>query len=167
MTYSALAQRANGLFYYAFDDGRWKMKEHPQTWEALQKVVGEVNQHLPLFQAEPVWWPWRHVIKYKSPDRFSEAMESSVVLALLQVERGNQNFSPGHYILAVNTTVKNHALKIYLPMRTSNSVPVLGENRTLRPQENWIEDEFPPMAVHIYGPLPDLIGQQKLNSTKR
>ncbi|MCX6901987.1 MAG: hypothetical protein NTW03_00610, partial [Verrucomicrobia bacterium] len=55
MTYSSLAEGANGLFFYAFDGGGWKMREHPETWRALTNLVAEVQARLPLFEAERVW----------------------------------------------------------------------------------------------------------------
>src|ERR1051326_4768787 len=57
MTYCALARGATGIFYYCFDDGSWQAPQHPEMWEALQKVVREVNQRRPLFAATQDWWP--------------------------------------------------------------------------------------------------------------
>ena len=68
MTYEALARGANGLFYYAYDAGRWQIREHPETWEALRSVVQEVRSRLPLFQAEPRWWAQGpHVRRPRAP----------------------------------------------------------------------------------------------------
>ena len=44
MAYGALAQQASGLFFYAFDDGRWKLREHPEVWQAVQRIVREIRQ---------------------------------------------------------------------------------------------------------------------------
>ena len=114
MTYEALARGANGLFYYAFDDGRWKMREHPETWAALQSVVREVNDRLPLFQATPVWWPKRHAFADRAR-RFNAALESSITSCLLRVRKGNATIPAGDYVLAVNNTDWTQTYSFNLP----------------------------------------------------
>jgi hypothetical protein len=152
MTYSALGQRANGLFYYSFNDGRWSIRKHPACWEALQAVVQEVNRRRPLFQAEHRWWPYVHNFR-DWENRFNAALESSVAPALLLVKKGNQHVASGDYLLAVNTTDKTHVYSIMLPYPQAGTVAVLEENRSLQVRNYWLEDEFTPYAVHVYGPL--------------
>jgi hypothetical protein len=152
MTYSALGQRANGLFYYSFNDGRWSIRKHPACWEALQAVVQEVNRRRPLFQAEHRWWPYVHNFR-DWENRFNAALESSVAPALLRVKKGNQHVASGDYLLAVNTTDKTHVYSIMLPYPQAGTVAVLEENRSLQVRNYWLEDEFTPYAVHVYGPL--------------
>ncbi len=158
MTYEALARGANGLFYFAYDTGRWKLREHPDTWAALKEVVAEVNERLPLFQAELVWWPKEH--DFGDPaQRFNEALQSSVTSCLLRVRSGNHSITAGDYVLAVNNTDRNLAYRFTLPPNRNVKdgpvaiVPVVGESRAVAPQQNWLGDDFAPYAVHIYGPL--------------
>ncbi len=124
MTYEALARGANGLFYYAFDDGRWRMREHPETWAALQSVVREVNDRLPLFQAEPVWWPKRHAFGDRTR-RFNAALESSITSCLLRVRAGNATIPAGDYVLAVNNTEWTQTYSFNLPPQNET----MGEKR--------------------------------------
>jgi hypothetical protein len=152
MTYCALVQQATGLFYYAFDDGRWRIRENSDTWEALRQVVTEVNERLPLFQAEHVWWPIHHDFEDPS-SAFNAALESSVMPALVRVREGNADVLSGHYIVAVNTTDEMHRYRVLLPKPLAGEVQVLGENRSVEIQKNWINDEFQPYDVHIYGPI--------------
>jgi hypothetical protein len=158
MTYEALARGANGLFYFAYDAGRWKLRDHPETWAALKEVVAEVNDRLPLFQAEPRWWPKEH--EFGDPSRrFNAALQSSVTSCLLHVRTGDGTIQAGDYILAVNNTDQVLSYRFSLPPgRNANAgrqaeVPVFGESRTLAPQLNWLADQFAPYAIHIYGPL--------------
>lgn len=152
MTYSALVQRANGIFYYCFNDGRWKMEEHPETWQALKTVVAEVQQRRPLFQAEHVWWPYAH--GFSDPaKRFNSALESSIMPALLRVKRGDENVPAGDYILAVNNTPEEHKYELTVPEGVTVAVPVLGEDRLVPVVKGRIYDTFAPFAVHVYGPL--------------
>jgi hypothetical protein len=152
MTYLALALRANGLFYYAFDDGRWKMSDHPKTWEALRKVVAEVHRHRALFAAAHVWRPYRHQFA-DWPHRFNAALESSITPAFLRVTGNDQGVPAGDYLLAVNNTDRSVDYQIYLPELQDGTVPVLGETRRLQPSQKCLEDHFNPFEVHIYGPL--------------
>jgi len=179
MTYEALARGANGLFYYAYDAGRWKIREHPETWAALQSVVQEVRKRLPLFQAEPRWWAKDHRFG-NAAHRFNAALESSVTSTLLHVTRGNGLVPPGDYILAVNNTDRDQEYSFALPRgpvvsrpssvvrRPSSrgrwSIPVLEENRCLVPQNGRITDAFPPYAVHVYGPILKAETDQRQNA---
>lgn len=153
MAYCALAQRANGLFFYAFEGGDWKIQEHPEVWEDLKKVVSEVRHYLPLFEAEHIWWP-SHSHYGDSSKRFNSALDASISVSLLRVEKGNPFVIPGDYVLGVNTTDQSHVYSFTVPHLSLSAVSVLGEDRLIAILNTWIEDEFEPYAVHIYGPLP-------------
>jgi hypothetical protein len=152
MTYCALARGATGLFFYCFDDGAWKLSEHPDVWGAVRAVVNEVNHRLPLFEAEQLWWPYVH--EFPDPGTgFNAALESSICPALLRVKHGNQTIPAGEYLLAVNNTNRKLAYRITLPPVATNQVPVVGEDRAVDLIKGWLEDKFGPLDVHIYGPL--------------
>ena len=153
MTYCALARQANGIFYYCYDDGKWRMMERPETWTALKRVTTEVRQRMPLFGARRVWWPYVHEYD-DTMAGFSETLESSIIPTLLQVDKGNVAVPRGLYLLAVNSTDRTLHYRITLPDKTtSERVPVVGEARTIALQDNWAEDNFGPFDVHIYGPI--------------
>ncbi|MHB8524335.1 MAG: hypothetical protein ACYDH9_26745 [Limisphaerales bacterium] len=153
MTYCALAQGANGLFYFTYDDDRWRMREHPETWNALKSIVAEVNARRPLFQAGRMWWSWS--IDYPNPaDRFNEALEGAISLTMLRVPPNRSGVGPGYYVLGVNTTGKKVRFRFRTPVSLGGAVPVLGEDRSLPAPDGWLADEFPAYAVHVYGPLP-------------
>jgi hypothetical protein len=174
MVYEALARGANGIFFYEFDGG-WKIREHPEVWGALKTVVREINERLPLFQGQRVWWAKAH--EFAEPEqRFNAALESSVTSTLMEVKRGNSNVPAGRYIVAVNNTPEEIVYSFSLPkaakvppakppragtttmpaIQNSSRVEfgVLGEGRTAKSVLNWIADGFAPYAVHVYGPLP-------------
>lgn len=114
MTYDALARGANGLFYYAYTDSRWRIREHPETWAALQRVIAEASARLPLFQAKPLWWPKEHVFGDPA-HRFNAALESSISSCRLRVSQGNAMIPEGDYILAVNNTERHHTYSFTVP----------------------------------------------------
>ncbi|MFO1496817.1 MAG: hypothetical protein U1G07_00215 [Verrucomicrobiota bacterium] len=152
MTYAALARRASGLFYYCYDDESWKMRDHADTWNALKRVIAEVNQLLPLFEAAHVWYPFVHEIE-PAQHRFNEALETSIIPALLQIAEGNAFLAPGKYLLAVNTTDRQLNYRVALEELKVKSLPVLGETDEIILRGHWLEDRFEPYAVRVYGPL--------------
>ncbi len=169
MTYEALARGANGLFFFAYEAGGWKIRDHPETWSALQRVVAEVNARRPLFQAQHRWWARSHV--FGDPKlRFNAALQSSVTSCRLRVRAGNDAVPPGDYILAVNNTAERQTYSFTVPAdvpepkggqrktddraaRRTGEVPVIGEERAVALRAGWITDEYAPYAVHVYGPL--------------
>ena len=152
MIYSALAQQANGLFFYCYNDGKWRMQEHPETWNALRGLVAEVNLMLPLFQAEHVWWGF--VQRYGDYEtRFNEALEAGIQNVRLRVKKGDAFVPPGEYILAINTTGKAQNCAILTPDYAEESARVFAEGRSALYRQNWIADRFEPYQVHIYGPF--------------
>lgn len=153
MTYLALTQRAAGIFYYCFADSRWDIREHPETWSALQLVVQELNERLPLFQGEHRWWPMRHDFEGEGGG-FNAALESSISTSLVRVEKGNETVPSGDYIVSVNNTDQQQVYSMRLPGKASGVLPVFEEDRSLIVEKHWMRDKFAPYEVHIYGPLP-------------
>ncbi len=153
MTYCALARRATGLFYYCYQSGSWSIRERPEVWAALTRVVAEVNDRLPLFQAEHLWWPYVHEFPGTSSG-FNQALESSITPCLLRVKLGNPSVASGTLLLlAVNNTDRPLKYRITLPPLSNEHVLALDENRSLPVVDSWLEDDFAPHAVHVYGPL--------------
>jgi hypothetical protein len=153
MTYCALVRQANGVFFYCYNDGKWKLPLQGEVWQALRDVVAEVNANLPLFTAEHVWWPYDHDFRDRK-EAFNAALESSITPARLRVVRGNRAIAPGDYVLAVNTTDRTHQYRFRLGKNSVGYVDVLAERRSRPIKQDWVEDEFAPFAVHVYGPLP-------------
>lgn len=152
MVYLALAQKVNGLFFFTYNSETWKIRQHPETWNNLCAVIGEVTQRLPLFQAEQVWWPYQHDFENPS-QRFNAALESSISPALLHVKNGNENIPRGTYLLLVNNTENPHSYRITVPAPQFGSVAVLDENRSVSVKNYWLQDTLSAYAVHVYGPL--------------
>lgn len=154
MVYIALTQGVDGILFYSYDDGpgKWQMQEHPETWDSVCKIVAEINQRLPLFTAEHVWWPKRHWFDYTGR-RYDAALEASVQSVLLNVRDGNDKISAGHYVVAVNTTDQEQIYSFVPPFERVVKFQVHAENRTLVPKDNWLSDTFKPFEIHVYGPM--------------
>lgn len=151
MTYCALGEGANGLFYYTYADSRWRLRDHPETYDAVRRVVAEVNRRSPLFAGEPRWWP-RHQRFGDRSRRFNAALLASVTASLIHVKAGNPTVPPGQYVMAVNTTPDTQRYSFQWPDEADGEVPVMEEARTTRVHAGWVTDEFAPYAVHVYGP---------------
>ena len=155
MAYESVARGANGIFFYEFD-GQWKMRDHPELWQSLKQVVGEIRSREPLFQGRRLWWAKEH--EFADPtSAFNAALESSITATLLRVTVGNAGVPSGDYILAVNNTPREVQYSFALPPRRPTSagerLPVLGENRSLLPENNRVGDTFAEYAIHVYGPI--------------
>jgi hypothetical protein len=115
--------------------------------------VTEIRQREPLFSAKHRWWPYRHDFGSWS-NRFNSALESSITQSWLRVDQGNDWIPAGDYLLLVNNTEHHQRYRITVPVPSSGSIPVFGENRSVRLVNNWLFDDFGAYAVHVYGPLP-------------
>lgn len=153
MTYGALAQRADGLFYFTYRAEGWKMTEHPELWTALTNVASEVQRRRGLFEAEHLWWPWRRALVFSGEERFNEVQESRISLAWLRVSRASSDTPAGDYVLAVNNTAKEANFRLFLPSPTAET-RVLGETGARRVEEGWIAERLAGYGVRVYGPLP-------------
>jgi hypothetical protein len=152
MSYCALLQGATGIFYYTLQDSVWNMQNHPETWQALTNTVAEIRSRLPLFQARHLWWPIE--IEYSDPALSrNEVLQSAVGTALVRVINGNDEVPAGDYFVAVNTTGKTLGFSIRAPKQLPEFFGALGEARAIQNRDGWIQDEFGPYTVHIYGPL--------------
>ena len=152
MTFDALARGANGLFYYSYQAGAWKLRVQTEVWDDLVAVVAEVNQLKPLFRAEPVWWSGlvSNMVREK---RFNAALEASVALTALRVRKGNGTVPSGLYLLGVNTTDTDQTIEFSAPVKSKSKSLVLNENRELVAEKGLFLDRFDPFGVHIYGPF--------------
>lgn len=152
MVYQALAQGADGLFFYAFESGSWKLREHPATWQALQEVIGEVNDRRGLFKGERLWVP-RAFNLGSGPERRNATLDASIAPVLLRVTVPSRTVPVGDYLLCVNTTPMPQFMGFGIPAKGLEQLPVLGEGRYVPVESDWAADDFAPYAVHIYGPF--------------
>ncbi|KAB2660386.1 MAG: hypothetical protein DVB31_14200 [Verrucomicrobia bacterium] len=153
MAWGARVLGADGLFFYCYDDGRWRMPEHPGTWQDLVRVVREIRDLEPLFLARqprvPVGLEW-----FEPGRRLNEALESSVLATLLEVDRGNGTVKPGRYVVLVNTTAEDHLVRLGRADWRGVEVPWLGTGKSVHLGDGQWLDPLPPYGVMILGPLP-------------
>lgn len=152
MVYGSWILGVEGLFFYAYDDGRWKMSEHPEVWTGLSDVVREVRARTSLFEGRFV--PSR--LRVRCHDRrreFNEALEGSLLYGVFEVPTGGGGIGAGHYLAVVNTTPEELWIRLEGQGVPRGSIPVLGENRTVLVEPGRPIDRLPPHGVTVYGPF--------------
>ena len=117
MTYMALAQGMNGLFYYTFRAGEWNILEHPELWEGLKQVVDSVNDNSYLLNAQRKWWLPQYQID-PHEQRRSATLEPSILMTMLEDSDGVT------HLLLINTTPNKLTLTVKLPASPNNWAPV-------------------------------------------
>lgn len=153
MTYLTLAEGARGLFFYCFDQPRWRIREHPAIWDAVRGIVSEVRDRENLFEGEVRWSDFE--VSYPVPGTGrNEALEPAIETARIHVRRAGTSIPAGDLVLAVNTTPQPLRWRLRWPGGPESPLPVIDEARSLVAQDGWFEDAFDGFAVHLYGPVP-------------
>lgn len=152
MVYGSWILGVEGLFFYAYDDGRWKMSEHPEVWDGLSDIVREVRARAPLFEAHLVPSPLR-VRCHERRREFNEALEPALVYGLFDVEEGGTGMAGGRYLAVVNTTQEELWVRLEGEGVPQGRIPVLGEGREVVVGPGTWMDRLSPYGVTIYGPI--------------
>ena len=152
MSFDALARGANGLFFYTYESGHWKLRTQPELWDDLKTVVAEVRSLTPLFSAQPIWWHRRLTVD-DYPKRLNAALQPAISSQMLRVTSASPLMPVGDYLLAVNTTTNAHTLRFHTPKPGLQQLPVLRANRTLIATKGDFTDSIDPLNVRIYGPF--------------
>ncbi len=131
MTYLGLVHGAKGLIYYCYYDLR-VLPQYQEMWGWMKSIANEVKTLAPaLLSTEPPG-PW----SITSPN-------SPIHASLLLHEKTL-------YLLAVNPTGEACRAEFDIRHRSAKDVQVLFENRRLSCANGHFEDDFPPLAVHVY-----------------
>jgi hypothetical protein len=143
LSYLAVVHGAQGLFYYTFEGGSYRIKDHPRHWREVQQVVSELRSIYPLLLA-----PFDSTYKLKTD-------HPQIHWAVKRVGKGETDglIEEGYYLIAVNTANKNLTVTLTLPLPVQEEIRVLFEKKTVSVKRGRLIDTFEPYAVHIYGPL--------------
>jgi hypothetical protein len=152
MTYMALAQGAEGIFYYAFKTDPWFLPEN-DLWIALKRLVCEIRENEPIFTANHVWF--RHVADYLDgrENAFNEVGDLKVLFRMLRVRAPNARIPAGDYLLFVNTADEEIPFRFQLPDYAPQPLEDRLTDRIIQPKDHWFQATAAPYAVHVFGPL--------------
>ncbi len=131
MTYQALVNNVRGIIYYTYNDGYWRLEEHPAVLQALRDLAPEVRRLAPVL-LDGVYTP----LPTSKPD-----------LLAAQWRYGDEV-----YVMVVNATDRASAVTVNL------AVPVSGPAKPVfdrRPEgmtfnAGRLQGSLDPMAVHVY-----------------
>ncbi|HIG28414.1 MAG TPA: hypothetical protein EYQ50_11690 [Verrucomicrobiales bacterium] len=153
MTFCSLAYGVSGLFYYTFNSSKWNLREHPEVWNGLKKLVREINDYLPLFTGER---DWSYIpTHYKNYDtRLNKALEPSILTASIQVVHESRNVPEGRYLLCINTTPVIQEFSLILPEQKGRLIPMLMSDTVHYLRDSRIQSFLKPYDIQIFGPMP-------------
>lgn len=156
MAYDAISQGASGILFYTYKSSKWSLVEHPALWASVQILVEDLHKYEDLFLSPRIWAPLKQ--RFKPYDkRFNERGFSAISSAFFKINKSNDYWKPGIYMLAVNST--REKLDYSFTLKGWDQLPEfetqsLTNGDSLSSNEGWLSDEFGPLQVRIYGPLP-------------
>lgn len=151
MTFMAAAEKVDALLYYTFKARDWDMRRQTNTWEALQRVVTEVNAKKGLFTGKHLWFSMED--EYPGGSRWNEIAEEKITKRLIRVKQASLGLIKGDYLLLINTADEPVQYRFRIgdltrqPTRYADNLQMLLEN------DGWAEHKFSPYDVLLIGPL--------------
>jgi hypothetical protein len=152
MAYIALTQGAAGLLFYTYDNGRWKLQEHPELWNDLVELAQEITRNAPIFSKRVVWWPTQTQYHGKLADMYNEIMEGKVLLTLYHLKRAVGSTADGYYLVAINTSASPADFSFELPFQ-QDDFHLDASCANFSVQEGTIRKTYAPFEVCIFGPI--------------
>ena len=132
MTYQALVNNVRGIIYYTYDDGFWRIEQHPALLQAVQGLAPEINYLAPAL-LNGVYTP---------------------------IESGNPHilaaqwlYDQSRYVIVVNTAQQATQTSLSLPAPSSRAQaePIFpGRPAGMRLSNNQLSGRLEPLAVHVY-----------------
>lgn len=132
MSYLSVIKGVRGIFYYTFHELGYKIKEHPQLWADLKKVISELNNIYYL------------LVLPEEKDKIKLVKGNPAIHYTVKKSRKNK------YLLAVNVTGKKVEAVFKRLKFFDRSLPILFENREVKITKGVFSDTFYPYDVHIY-----------------
>jgi hypothetical protein len=153
MTYLALGQGASGLLFYTYDNPRWKIYEHPKTWNALCRIAQEIRRTSPIFQQRVDWWPAETQFHGPPAEMYNEIMEARVLLTLHHVKKAAGTTRPGYYLVAVNTSGAPSDFSFKLPFGEVEPFDASCGSNEFAVDGEWVRKTYSPFEVCVFGPI--------------
>lgn len=151
MAFMALSQGAAGLLFYTYDNGRWKLEDHPQLWNAVAELARELNRTAPIFANRILWWPSETEYHGRPAEMYNEIMEGRIILTLYHVNRAAGPTAAGYYLVAINSSGSMTDFSFRLPFE--GSVQLDSSCADFRIEEGSVRKTFAPFEVCIFGPI--------------
>ena len=131
MTYQALVNNVRGIIYYTYDDGFWRLEQHPALLQAVQGLAPEINYLAPAL-LNGVYTP----IESGNP----------YILAAQWL------YDQSRYVIVINTAQQatHTSLSLPAPSRAQAEPIFPGRPAGMRLSNNQLSGRLEPLAVHVY-----------------
>ena len=132
MTYQALIVGVDGIIYYTYFDENWDFEDHPELWNSMKRLVGEVNSLIPVFLSQT---------RQELPTGTSE------VLA------GIWTYEAKMYLIVVNTSAdQSHQINVLLPSVITGEAQLLFESEPINLQIDGLTltGTIQPARAHVF-----------------
>jgi len=133
MTYLALVHSAKGIIYWAHTASKYYIHNYPEHWEAVKKLAGELRDLSPMLLTV-------------DSKRKAEVSPGSATIDTMVKE-----LDGGVYLFAVNREPEACTASFGISrLSATGEAEVLFENRKVVLSGGAWEDQFKPLAVHVY-----------------
>jgi hypothetical protein len=155
LTYLAIVHGAKGIFYYTYKGGKYNIRDYPEHWEGIKRIVWELNQIYPLLLAPSanqeldIEIESENLEGVKLQNKPSDVHYTVKFMDNMPFKKPPFVIKKGMYIIAVNVSDKPAKVKMYGSF-LKDKVNVVFENRVLSVKERRLADYFGPYEVHIY-----------------
>jgi hypothetical protein len=153
MTYIALSQGAAGILFYAYDNGVWKLREHPKLWDAAAELAFQVQQDAPIFAQRVPWWPIETETHGPPEEMYNEIFEARILLNLYHLEKATATMLPGYYLVAINTSASLTDFSFKMPFARTQTFPASCPAGEITTSGAWVRKKYAPFEVCIFGPI--------------
>jgi hypothetical protein len=155
LSYLAIVHGAKGIFYYTYKGGKYNIRDYPEHWKGIKRIVWELNQIYPLLLASStnqeldIEIESENLEGVKLQNKPSDIHYTVKFMDNMPSKKYPVVIKKGMYIIAVNVSDKPAKVKMYGSF-FKNKVNVVFENRVISTKERKLADYFGPYEVHIY-----------------
>lgn len=131
MTYQALVNNVRGIIYYTYNDGYWRLEEHPAVLQAMRELAPEVRRLMPVL-LDGLYTP----LQTGKPD-----------LLAAQWRYGDEV-----YVMVVNATDRASTVTVKLATPVSGPAKPVFDHRPAGMTFNAgrLQGSLEAMAAHVY-----------------
>ncbi len=129
MVYQGLIYGAKGIIYYPWDDGPCGLTHDPALMAAVKQINAELAQLGP------------RLLTYERKLLPADSLPESVHAA---------SFTGKTEVLVLAANGRSERVTLRLPLAGATQAEVLFEGRKLAVEDGGLEDDFEPLAVHVY-----------------
>jgi hypothetical protein len=148
MAFLAMCNGARGILFYSYSQERWKLKDHPLLWTAVESLIPELRQFSPLF-TRPLEGsiPKAHDLEKK----LNEVNDDRISLFFFELLSDSPGLTQGLYIVAINTTTETVEASFVPPNRAAPALKNISQpEEEIKRLQDKVVKRFEPFEVAIF-----------------